>query len=80
MIQNPINVRKVAGSLVTIRILLNRKFTMMRISYQWKAYENTTGHDCDFAQYQNIYTFEKSCEHKDFEMAFSPGSHFISFL
>ena len=53
---------------------------MMRISYQWKAYENTTGHDCDFAQYQNIYTFEKSCEHKDFEMAFSPGSHFISFL
>lgn len=48
--------------------------------YQWKDYGNTTSHDCDFAQHQNIYAFGKSCEHKDFEMVFSPGSHFISLL
>ena len=40
--------------------------------YQWKDYGNTTSHDCDLAQHQNIYTFEKYCDHKDFEMAFSP--------
>lgn len=48
--------------------------------YQWKYYGNTISHDSYFAQHQSIYTFEKSYGRKDFERAFSPGSHFISLL